>query len=171
MAAEERQRLSEKLQELSNNYEELKETIKARENRAANTEKLLEKQRKAKEQDPSQPGPEEGERDKLLKERQLIQEEKAAAEEMWKQHTALMEDLKRVERQIALQETKARTEAEEKANTFSEEFTKKTTEKLGGMLSPPGSLLGEDFYHDDGRDQTRRSQARKVHQGRGGSYS
>ena len=149
MAAEERQRLSEKLQELSNDYEELKETIKAREIRAANSEKMLEKQKKAKEQDPSQPGPEEGERDKLLKERQLIQEEKAAKEEMWKQHTAVMEDLKRVERQIALQETKARTEAEEKAKTFSEEFTKKTTEKLGGMLSPPGSLLGEDFYHDD----------------------
>ena len=151
MAAEERQRLSEKLQELSNNYEELKETIKAREIRAANSEKMLEKQKKAKEQDPSQPGPEEGERDKLLKERQLIQEEKAAKEEMWKQHIAVMEDLKRVERQIALQETKARTEAEEKANTFSEEFTKKTTEKLGGMLSPPGSLLEEDFDHDDDR--------------------
>ena len=40
MAAEERQRLSEKLQELSNNYEELKETIKSRENRANNSPQL-----------------------------------------------------------------------------------------------------------------------------------
>ena len=90
MAAEERQRLSEKLQELSNDYEELKETIKARENRAANTEKILEKKRKAKEQDPSLPGPEEGEEDKLLKERQFIQEDKAAADEIWKQHLSLI---------------------------------------------------------------------------------
>ncbi len=149
MAAEERQRLSEKLQELSNNYDELKETIRARENRAANTERLLEKQRKAKEQDPSQPGPEEGEREKLLKERQFIQEDKAAAEEILKQRATLMEDLKRVERQIALQETKARAETEGKAKPFSEEFAKTTAEKLGGMISPIGSLFGEELYHPE----------------------
>ena len=128
MAAEERQRLSEKLQELSNNYEELKETIKSRENRANNTEKMLEKKRKLNEHDPSLPGPEKDEEDKLLKERQFIQEDKAAADEIWKQHAALMEELKNAERDIALQETKARTEAEGKTKPFSEEFTKKTTE-------------------------------------------
>ena len=149
MAAEERQRLSEKLQELSNNYEELKETIKSRENRANNTEKMLEKKRKLREHDPSLPGPEKEEEDKLLKERQFIQEDKAAADEIWKQHSALTEELKKVERQIALQETKAITEADRKTKTFSEEFTKKTTEKLGGMISPIGSLIGEELYHSD----------------------
>ena len=153
MAAEEKQRISEKLQETKNTYEELIETIKARENRAANTEKLLEKQRLAHEQDPSQPGPDEGERDRLLKERQTIQEEKVSAKEVRKQHSALLEELKNVEKQILLQETKDKKEAEEKAKppVFTEEFTKKTTERLTGMLSPSGSLLGlgEDLYHED----------------------
>ena len=48
MAAEEKQKLSEKINELSNKFDDITETIKGREIRAANIERLLEKQRLAK---------------------------------------------------------------------------------------------------------------------------